>query len=655
MKKIIIILLFSLITNLYTSVLLDFPHYNCRLYGTAEALLVEKNDFHNIDIFPASIADMEGHTLSINYLQWQDLLEIQRLGYAFYTKWGVFGLTVNMGSMKEINNYDDVGNLSGALNSKEYMVNIGYGNEILWDLKMGINIKYLNMDLGGYNSTWWGGGLSLLRSFTIKGINVRKKNNFNLGAGIQNVNIVQTEFDSQKESFPISLYGGFTWQFYDLRNIFTAKWGNNYTLLTRYKNHYLSTGLELSYRDIIFLRGGYYIIGRDEDKINVGLGLGKDNLIRMGFLGNTGIKLDYGLSLQDQETSQFLQISLFILPFRKYRRDDVKYYKAENIIIDEEEHSILFSIKDDTVPFMDEEKNNITREGNQILKNISELMKKEDYKRVTTFTYTTNKDIQFIENVQKKIDAINDNLLKNGIKKDRLTFKIYDTDKKFIDGYQYKVLMERWKEEEKEEFEHHFYMGLDASIKELHDDAIEEWEKALSIDPDHIEVKTRLELEKAKKQLNLKNLLRSDLVDGRQIQRVAIFDFENTSRNKDFEYLSQTIPESITITLVKQNNFIVVDRRIIKNRIGSLELKDSYLKSQDTIKKLGELWNVDTLITGSYIYNNQELRINIYLIDVRTGEIMISDQIKGNVDKHLFLLLDRTSQYILKKIKSANK
>ncbi len=303
MKKIIIIILLCFVTNIQASTLLDFSHYNSRLYGSGESMLVEKKDINNIDIFPASISQIDGQILSIGYMKWDDTFNIIRIGYAHNLgNKNVIGGTINYCSLKEVENYDEYGNFLGNLKNNDILVNIGYGgtlkNAIIKnDINIGINVKYLNMNIGEYKANWIGAGISVMTSLHVKGINIKEKNNLNLGIGIQDINLIKAKFDIKSSDYPVSFYGGLIYKFLKISEI-KIKTGTTYTYIAKYSKHYISTGLEFNYRDLLYLRNGYYILGRDSDKMAIGLGVGQ-----------AGIKFDYSITFLEDGTGHFAQLS----------------------------------------------------------------------------------------------------------------------------------------------------------------------------------------------------------------------------------------------------------------------------------------------------------------------------------------------------------
>ncbi|MDD5066267.1 MAG: FlgO family outer membrane protein [bacterium] len=140
-----------------------------------------------------------------------------------------------------------------------------------------------------------------------------------------------------------------------------------------------------------------------------------------------------------------------------------------------------------------------------------------------------------------------------------------------------------------------------------------------------------------------------------KLKRVAVLSFENTSHSQNLEYLSRTISESISTFLAKEKDLSILDWNSVNKKMKALSLT---LEDFDTLNGdalLGKILNVDTIIRGSFVEINNKIQINSKLVDVKSGTILASDQIQGNLNKDVFLLLDRTSQNILKQMANLSK
>lgn len=142
------------------------------------------------------------------------------------------------------------------------------------------------------------------------------------------------------------------------------------------------------------------------------------------------------------------------------------------------------------------------------------------------------------------------------------------------------------------------------------------------------------------------------ITTNKKIRKIAVINFENTSDSEDLKYLSRTIPETVESFLSECPGVNIVNRKTIENRLKTLAVNSSDFKTENEMKLLGKLLNVDTLITGSYVSINERIRIHTRLVDITSGTIITSDQIQGDMDKDIFLLIDKTAANIRDKMKN---
>ncbi len=307
MKKIIITLLFIVgIGQSSASLLLDFEHFNARLYGTAESLIVENGDLNNLEVFPASIAGINGQQFATGYVKWMDLVSIYRFGYANNIgRAGTFAVSGTYAGMSEFQNYDSFGSELGLLKDTDMMFNAGYGIPVGKSVRAGFNVKYINSRIAGYEGSCMDAGASLMFRMYAKG-----KNYVWSGLGVQNVPILKLDLDGEISAYPIRLQSGLNGRF-NIKDGFSAKIGGAFSYSTVYNNPYASAGLEISMKNFLLLRAGYYILGRENDKFTLGLGL-------QGMLSkSTAVGVDYGISLMDGETAHFVQLGMALFPEKK--------------------------------------------------------------------------------------------------------------------------------------------------------------------------------------------------------------------------------------------------------------------------------------------------------------------------------------------------
>ncbi|MCI5166169.1 MAG: hypothetical protein D3903_08740 [Candidatus Electrothrix sp. GM3_4] len=114
--------------------------------------------------------------------------------------------------------------------------------------------------------------------------------------------------------------------------------------------------------------------------------------------------------------------------------------------------------------------------------------------------------------------------------------------------------------------------------------------------------------------------------NGLKIPHVALSQRKNVvvktfSTHEDQEELAHSITDVFVSTLVQSNSFIVVERQNIDYIFSEFKLNQSGIMDQQDAAEPGELKNVALIITGSI-----GQRIEVRAVDVRTGEIMVSEQ-----------------------------
>lgn len=655
MRRFIIILSLLTLANLHASILLDFNHYNSRFYGSGESILIEKKDLNNIDIFPASIASIQGQMLSLGYIKWLDLLSIMRAAYAHNLgTYGVIGGSFNFASLNASENYDPYGNLLDKLKINDILFNIGYGKKINNNIQMGINFKYLNINLHDYQSKWMGAGYSGMISLPVKGINVKTKNNFNIGIGIQDINLISSKFKEKKSTYPMKIYSGIVYKFLQWRDM-ELKIGTTSTYLTKYKNFYLSSGIELGYKQLLYLRSGYYILGRQSDKLAAGVGIGKDSLFTTKLLGHTGIKFDYSFSLLNDGISHFAQLSLVFKPEYNSKKKYINYYEDKNIIIQEEankKQELVFHIKEKNKKLFKPNKSDLDDKGEEILIHIAKLIKKEDYKKVLTIIHV-KKDKKAINLSEKRAQIILNYFKENGINPKRMDYKLYNKIQGLdeIGNLKYKFLLIRWGEEEKEKFKEHYFNGLDAYIKGGYNIAINEWEKALELDPGNQDLQTRLsKAKKAEKrkdnnrEISVKIRTQKEILKIKKADtiRTVIFDYENIENSSKWKFLKNTIPDAIYSSL-NDNDFVkVIDKEQFNHFIDEKEIDD-----REILQNIRKNLKADILIKGNFVEQNHELKITTIILDLESGYPFSIIEITGKVGVNMFDLMDKTTDVIM--------
>ena len=116
------------------------------------------------------------------------------------------------------------------------------------------------------------------------------------------------------------------------------------------------------------------------------------------------------------------------------------------------------------------------------------------------------------------------------------------------------------------------------------------------------------------------------------IKTMAIIDFQNNSiENKDkFNPMEKGFADLMIHQLNNSTGLKVVERDRIQWIMNEIKLQNKY--SMEGAVRLGKQLGVHTVLLGSYIIYNGEIWLGARLVKVETSEILLTDEIKGDID-----------------------
>ncbi|MBN2038579.1 MAG: PEGA domain-containing protein [Spirochaetes bacterium] len=121
---------------------------------------------------------------------------------------------------------------------------------------------------------------------------------------------------------------------------------------------------------------------------------------------------------------------------------------------------------------------------------------------------------------------------------------------------------------------------------------------------------------------------------------VGAVNFTNHTGSSGLQYLSTALPESITATLSQIKNINVVERGQLTAVVKEIELGQTGLFDEKSVKKTGKILQADVLFIGSYTGNPVEVILSLKAVDVKTGRVLDGKVVKAPL-KDLF---DSTNQ-----------
>ncbi len=120
------------------------------------------------------------------------------------------------------------------------------------------------------------------------------------------------------------------------------------------------------------------------------------------------------------------------------------------------------------------------------------------------------------------------------------------------------------------------------------------------------------------------SISRREIENSSKPKKIIVLNFTNIE-GKEHVY-GKIFAEKLTTELVKQKKFIVLDRMVYLKKIQEAGLSLSGNVEPVTLKKLGEILNIDYVIVGLVLPKASGYDINCRLIDIKTGLILEAEE-----------------------------
>ena len=128
---------------------------------------------------------------------------------------------------------------------------------------------------------------------------------------------------------------------------------------------------------------------------------------------------------------------------------------------------------------------------------------------------------------------------------------------------------------------------------------------------------------------------------------IAISYFDNSSGDAKYNALSKGIADMLITDLSKVKGVNIVEREKLEKLIQEIKLGQSKYFDPATAQKLGKGLGAQNILTGSFYFLDNTLRIDARLVDVQTGGIILAEQVTGN--KNSFFSLHQQLATLLSK------
>ena len=112
-------------------------------------------------------------------------------------------------------------------------------------------------------------------------------------------------------------------------------------------------------------------------------------------------------------------------------------------------------------------------------------------------------------------------------------------------------------------------------------------------------------------------------------RRVAILEFQNISKDKEFSWLGLAVPETLTTKLNAVRSISLIERSQINKILKEQEFAVSDLADPKKVVKLGRLLGAQVIVIGSFSRFRNRILFNLRFVDVETSAILHTAQARG--------------------------
>ncbi len=119
-------------------------------------------------------------------------------------------------------------------------------------------------------------------------------------------------------------------------------------------------------------------------------------------------------------------------------------------------------------------------------------------------------------------------------------------------------------------------------------------------------------------------------------KRVAVMDFRNLTGEREIDWLSIGIAETLTHKLKEIGKLEVVEQGELRKVLGQLKIRMEI----GLYEKVARILDVDFLVVGAFQISDGEIRITARMVEVETGRILKSTMVTGSLSD-IFKLQDQ--------------
>src|SRR5215468_12527125 len=110
---------------------------------------------------------------------------------------------------------------------------------------------------------------------------------------------------------------------------------------------------------------------------------------------------------------------------------------------------------------------------------------------------------------------------------------------------------------------------------------------------------------------------------------IAIAYFDNNTGDAELDPLRKGLADMLITDLGNVTSLQIVERDKLNQVLGELKLSKSKFIDPRTAQKLGKGLAAEFIMTGAYIVAGETLRVDVRVVEVKTGKVAAADKVEG--------------------------
>ena len=135
---------------------------------------------------------------------------------------------------------------------------------------------------------------------------------------------------------------------------------------------------------------------------------------------------------------------------------------------------------------------------------------------------------------------------------------------------------------------------------------------------------------------------------GDQPERIslAVLNFSNETGDPELNRWRSALPDLLITDLAQSRLLRVIPETRIQQLLQRIKIKDNSPYSTDSLRKLAELTELNHVLLGSYTRAGDRFRVNVRILNPRSGEIQYSESAEGRGETCFFPVVDELTRKI---------